>query len=112
MAVPKVRDERLCWLAVRDDLERRSRRRPGVALWWLGNRVAWWWSRWIPREVHDARETPVRRRMADYAFAVQAAARRLDPDERRVLRTTGQVPAWFLDEVERLRRAGDGGGAR
>ena len=30
--MPKVRDERLCWLAVRDELTRRSRRTPGYVL--------------------------------------------------------------------------------
>jgi len=40
-----------------------------------------------------------------YAFAVDDAAQELTPPERVVLRSTGQVPDWFIARVEELRRA-------
>ncbi|TDT98710.1 hypothetical protein EDD99_6941 [Streptomyces sp. 846.5] len=38
--------------------------------------------------------------MADYAIAVDEASNQLSPDERLHLRSTGEVPDWFLADVE------------
>ena len=43
-------------------------------------------------------------KMGDYAIAVDAASGTLTAEERRHLRATGEVPDWFLPDVER--RAG------
>jgi hypothetical protein len=90
-----MRDERLCWLAVRDQLARRVSRRPKVMVTYLLGYL-------MNAERHEAEE----RGLAAYSFAVNDAAAKLSPEERQVLRTSGEVPDWFLGEVERLRRAG------
>jgi hypothetical protein len=79
---------------VRDQLARRVSRRPKVIVAYLMGSL-------MNRERHEAEG----RGLASYAFAVDDAAVRLSPEERQVLRTTGRVPGWFLDEVERLRRS-------
>jgi hypothetical protein len=88
-----MRDERLCWLAVRDELQRRAGRRFGVRLLYLSGAL---WN----RDRHEAENAG----LAAYSFPVSDAAAKLSPEEREVLRSTGQVPPWFLAEVERLRR--------
>jgi len=95
MAPAKVRDERLAWLAVRDDLARRSRGGPFTFLRRvLGNitptRGGFGTDLTVPA---------VSRRMRRYSFAVHDVAQRLDAGEREVLRTTGRVPDWFLGAV-------------
>jgi hypothetical protein len=96
----KVRDERLCWLAVRDQLARHSRTRPTTLLRrLLGNLMPT--RRGLGADVTGG---SVRGRMARYSIAVHEVAQRLDPGERQVLRDTGQVPDWFLPAVRR--RAG------
>ncbi|HEY2672102.1 MAG TPA: hypothetical protein VGJ07_17260 [Rugosimonospora sp.] len=91
----KVRDERLCWLAVRDQLDRRSRRRSVLGRF-LGN--------FTPSGRGfgaDLTRGSVKSRMMRYSFAVEDVAQRLAPEERQVLRETGQVPDWFLGAVEK-----------
>ena len=100
MGVAKVRDERLCWLAVRDELARRSRNRPGTLLRrFIGNLLPT--RRGLGGDVTGG---SVKARMARYSIAVHEVAQRLDPPERQVLRSTGRVPDWFLDAVERRSR--------
>lgn len=91
----KVRDERLAWLAVRDQLNRRSRRRSVLGRL-LGNLT--------PTGTGfgtDLTRGSVKSRMMRYSFAVEDVAQRLSPQERQVLRATGEVPDWFLDAVEK-----------
>jgi hypothetical protein len=91
----KVRDERLAWLAVRDQLSRRSRRRSVLGRL-LGNLT--------PTGTGfgtDLSRGSVKSRMMRYSFAVEDVAQRLTPEERQVLRTTGRVPDWFLGAVEK-----------
>lgn len=93
---PKLTDERLCWLAVRDELRRKARGRGVVALMRI---LAASPGRGRRLRSDDANEL-VADRMRHYAFAVDELAERLDPQERQVLRQTGRVPAWFLGQVE------------
>lgn len=106
MPVPKLRDDRLCWLAVRDQLSRRARRNPLTLLAYVFRRRP----RYVGtnpagvRLVDNALGEPAGRdiargRMRRYAMAAYEVSARLNPDERQVLRTTGQVPAWFLPAV-------------
>jgi hypothetical protein len=95
MAPPKVRDERLAWLAVRDELARRSRRGPFTFLRRVFGNLA-------PTGTGLGTDVTVpsrNRRMRRYSFAVHDVAQRLDAREREALRTTGRVPDWFLDAV-------------
>jgi hypothetical protein len=103
MAVPKLRDERLCWLAVRDELARRSRRRPLSMLWLALTGVLGFGG-----TANRSRHAAASRSLSGYSFAVDQAARKLTLEERQVLRSTGKVPDWFLDEVETLRKADRG----
>jgi hypothetical protein len=100
MSVPKLRDERLAWLAVRDELSRRSRSRlatffafigaGGVRLGGIRGRTR------LAGELHDERITG---KMMRYSVAVDRVSRRLSRDERLHLRDTGRVPAWFMERV-------------
>jgi hypothetical protein len=100
MSVPKLRDERLAWLAVRDELSRRSRSAfvtffaflagGGAIPRFLGSRAS------IASELKRERITG---KMMRYSIAVDRVAARLNKDERTHLRETGRVPAWFLERV-------------
>jgi hypothetical protein len=89
VAPRKLRDERLAWLAVRDELTRRVRRRR-------------MWDTFISLGMAPAatREWESQR-LGRYALKVDRLARDLSESERRVLRETGQAPAWFLPAVLR-----------
>jgi hypothetical protein len=100
VAPPKARDERLAWLAVRDELARRSRSRPMTFLLRIVGNLA-------PTRQglgSDVSSPVVSRRMRRWSFAVHDVAQRLDAEERAVLRTTGQVPDWFLGAVRQRYR--------
>ncbi|GGQ56443.1 hypothetical protein [Kitasatospora griseola] len=100
--VPNLPDERLCWLAVREQLNRKARRR-GV-LGWLtalfGSRDGWEGNYWA-EEAADLRRGTASGKLHAYALAVDTAAEALTAAERAHLRATGEVPAHFLAEVER-----------
>jgi hypothetical protein len=100
-----VTDERLAWLAVRDELERESRRL-GLRGWLLavltgggGGLPSASASRAGPTVGRARWRERTSERMGDYALAVDDVAQQLSDDERRVLRATGQVPDWFLEAV-------------
>ncbi|OKJ07493.1 hypothetical protein [Kitasatospora sp. CB01950] len=100
--VPNLPDERLCWLAVRDQVNRKARRR-GVLGWltalfrprdsWEGNERA--------EDAADLRRETASGKLHKYAFAVDIVAETLTAAERAHLRATGEVPPHFLAEVER-----------
>ena len=105
MAPRKVRDERLAWLAVRDELARRSRNRPLTFLRRIFGNLA-------PTTKGFGQDTtaPVAgRRMRRWSVAVFDVAQRLDAGEREVLRATGRVPDWFLGAVRQRYRQLRGG---
>jgi len=94
-------DERLCWLAVRQELRERTR---GGGIWtWL--RVSGGDLRSARGLGSDMARQRRADRMADHAVAVDQAAQKLNAEERRLLRASGRVPDWFLPEVERLAEA-------
>ena len=93
---PKLRDDRLAWLAVRDRLRRRSRRRGPVG--WVV--VLATFGIWLAVE----RGGRGGRRMAAYSVAVDHVAGYLNDDERARLRIGNILPPWFLFEVERAAR--------
>jgi hypothetical protein len=79
-------DERLCWLAVRDQLNRKLRGSMTMVF------LAYFRG--------SSRGKMISGRMAYYAEAVDELAGQLSAEERRTLRLTKQVPAWFLPRVE------------
>jgi len=93
-------DERLCWLAIQDQLQKRASKLGPLG--WLsafagaGNTR----SRGASRLGGDLRRDKRSNKLGDYAIAVDEAAQRLTTDERRHLRQTGEVPPWFLADVE------------
>jgi hypothetical protein len=127
---PRLTDERLCWLAVADTLRRRK---PSVRWIFigcvvfavsgvlyaarnliLGHAHGKWFLPLLPlgalvgtafmiRGVVSARQMNSAR-MMQYSLAVKAASEKLSDEERMRLRAEGDVPPWFLDEVERQRR--------
>jgi hypothetical protein len=90
MTQEKLTDERLCWLAVRDQLRDQSERSSSGGVFGL-------FSLGRARRIREKADEL----MHEYAFAVDDASRELKPEERHILRQTGQVPAWFLPDVER-----------
>jgi hypothetical protein len=89
VAPRKYRDERLAWLAVRDELSKRvHRRRMWDTVFTLG----------LAPEITRSWESE---RLSRYSLKVDRLAQKLNQDERRVLRETGQAPAWFLIAVLR-----------
>lgn len=94
----KLTDERLCWLAVREHLDRKSSKLGVMGLLniFLGGR-----SRGGTRAAGDIRRGKHDDMMGDYGFAVSDAAQQLTGAERTRLREHGEVPDWFLADVER-----------
>ncbi|GLW69156.1 hypothetical protein Kpho02_14550 [Kitasatospora phosalacinea] len=100
--VPNLPDERLCWLAVREQLGRKAAR-PGV-FGWLSALLAFKGGplgRQSAGLAGDLRRDLASGRLHEYAFAVDGAAETLTAAERAHLRATGEVPDGFLAEVER-----------
>jgi hypothetical protein len=97
-SIPNVTDERLCWLIVREDLRKRTGKL-GALGWFtvlFGGRTP---SR--ARLGGDLRREHASGKMVDYSVAVDAAAQTLSGDERKHLRAVGEVPDWFMADVER-----------
>ena len=94
--VPRVRDERLAWLAVQPKLSRRSNR---PTLFGAIAAVLTFGMSLHKRSRRSAN------RMAVYSVAVDHVAGFLDDAERATLRTDGRVPRWFIGEVERTASA-------
>jgi hypothetical protein len=97
----RLTDERLAWLAVRDHFGALSRRRgvlrtAGLILAFMGGG-----GRSRGAMVAEDQRDAMTGKLGDYAFAVDDAARTLSRDERVRLRATGQVPDWFVPDVER-----------
>ena len=100
-------DERLAFLAAEPALRKLSRP------WWLGlvklftaggasNGVSV--AAGASGALDKARTTSVQqdvrdRRMLDYVVAADVAAQKLNADERKALRATGELPEWFLGAV-------------
>jgi hypothetical protein len=96
MSGPWLTDERLCWLAVRDELNRKARGGSAMFLRIFGASRG----RRAMAAARDATGDIVSNRLRHYAVAVDELAEQLSPEERQTLRMTGQVPAWFLGRVE------------
>lgn len=96
----RLSDERMCWLAVREHCQRRARRLGPFgwfAVFTAGGRLG----RTTARLGGDARRDASSDKLGDYGLACEDAARTLTPAERDHLRKTGEVPDWFLADVER-----------
>ncbi len=126
----RLTDERLCWLAVVETLRRRKPSNRSimiggivfvvcVTLYTLRNVILGqdhgkWFLPLLPggalvgtifiiRGAAFSRRMN-RTRMMEYSLAVKAASEKLTDEDRGRLRVTGDVPPWFLDEVEERRK--------
>lgn len=126
----RLTDERLCWLAVVETLRRRKPSNrwimiggivfvAGAVLYSLrttilGHDHGKWFLPLLPASaligtVFIIRGVAFSRRMnstrmMEYSLAVKAASEKLTGEDRGRLRAVGDVPPWFLDEVERQRK--------
>jgi hypothetical protein len=113
-----MRDETLAWLAVHDQLRRRSKRTfSGIVMSIFGGRgraaardaVTSLRVRTTSRPGMEPPPTnyeqliprPVSAHMVRYSLAVDELAKKLTEAERFTLRATGEVPDWFVPEVYR-----------
>jgi hypothetical protein len=106
--VPRLNDDRLCWLALQDHIEKQSRRL-GFLGWFSalagagsrgsggGRRVGGAAAAGLAADLR--REAGSDKRL-DYAVAVDAASEQLTHEERLHLRATGEVPDWFAADVD------------
>jgi hypothetical protein len=95
-SVPKLTDDRLCWLAVRDHVEKKTSK---VGLFgWMSAMGA---RRGGGRMSGDMRREKMSDEKMDYAIAVDEAAQQLTVTEKDHLRATGEVPGWFLADIDR-----------
>jgi hypothetical protein len=100
--VPQVSDDRLCWLAVRDQVNKKANKLgPFGWLTLLAGSGGRGGGRRACALGGDMRREGRSDTMADFAFAVDEAARQLSAEERKHLRATGEVPDWFLADVVR-----------
>jgi len=98
-ATPKLRDERLCWLAVEDKLERRAKRGTGLLIGFSGMRRRRGRIATGGLAAQDTARGFTSAKMRKFAVAVDTVATRLSAPERETLRATGAVPEWFLADV-------------
>jgi hypothetical protein len=109
-----LRDERLAWLAVRDELARTERRRirsrisaflGGRSLSSARERIAGpRGRRRADQRLGDVDVPPSSTYMVRSSLAVDEVSRRLSDEERMALRATGRVPDWFIPEVRATAR--------
>lgn len=88
------RDDRLAFLAAEPQLRRIARRGGSIksVLAGLG----------VPGGSLGIYGRHARKRMLKLGLACNEAAKRLDAFERLLLQESGELPAWFLPDVERL----------
>jgi hypothetical protein len=98
-------DQRLCWLAAREQLRRRPPGRPARTGF---GEVLSWLNRAVSRVIMPDQNRELRSDQMAAAAVVDDLSRRLTPQERQLLRQTGDVPDWFLPavyaSVEQLRQ--------
>jgi hypothetical protein len=92
VTVPQLSDERLAWLAVRDDLRNRSKSGSYLVII-----LRFLLLRPPPRD--DPGQDATSKQMRRYAIVVDDLSRRLSKEDLATLRATGRVPEWFLPLV-------------
>jgi len=92
VTTPRLSDERLAWLAVRDDLRKRSK--SGSYLIIILRILLL-----RPPARVDPDQDATSKRMRRYAVVVDDLSRQLSKDDRATLRATGRLPEWFLPKV-------------
>ena len=98
MANPDLSTDRLAWLAMREYCEKQSRKRGPFGF--VARAFTTGASRRPSTSSATFRNEIVADRMMDYSLAVDTCARRLSPEECDVLRSSGQLPSWFVPAVE------------
>jgi hypothetical protein len=98
MTVPNLQDERLAWLAVRDDLRNASTTARGLRLMRFARGINCW-SRSGYYAAESVRDDIIEKQMIKYAIAADELVATFSVEERFMLRATGRVPAWYLDAI-------------
>jgi len=101
MPNPGLSVDRLAWLAMRDYCEKQSRK--GGAFGLLGRAFTTGRSRRLSASSSNFRNDISSDRMMDYSLAVDTCVQRLTAEERDILRSSGQLPSWFVAAVEQER---------
>jgi hypothetical protein len=83
VTTPQLSDERLAWLAVRDEIQKMPRQKAFGVKGQFGKLVG----------RNNRSRTVAEER---YATAVDELVRRMCAEDRRILRSTGKVPEWFI----------------
>jgi hypothetical protein len=103
VTAPRLPDERLAWLAARDYCTEKASARTGLKILHSLNLL------FRSRDVRGVRNEGSNEKLKLYAVAVDQLVSRLNQDERQILRTSRQLPPWFLPAVDeaysRLARA-------
>ena len=109
----RLRDEQLAWLAVQDGLRRHDRGRitsrigaflDRRSLRMARERITGLRSDRAGGNLGDVELRPSSPFMVRSSLAVNEVSQRLSDQERSTLRTTGQLPDWFLPEVTSVAR--------
>jgi hypothetical protein len=105
MTMPNMQDERIAWLAVREQLREASTTARGLRLMRFVRGISRSPSGY--ETVESVRDDIIERQMIKYAIAADKLVAKFTIEERFMLRATGQVPAWYLgailDEAKRVR---------
>jgi hypothetical protein len=97
MTMPNLQDERIAWLAVRDELRSRAIKTRGVGLMRFVRGINRSESGY--RTVEGVRDDMVETRMMKFAVAADELVAKFSIEERFMLRAVGRVPEWYLDAI-------------
>jgi hypothetical protein len=95
--MPNLQDERLAWLAVRDDLRARAIRTRGTGLMRFVRGIGRSTDGY--RTVQGVRNDLIETKMTKYALAAEALIEKFTVEEVFMLRAVGRVPEWYLDAI-------------
>jgi hypothetical protein len=97
MAEVSLQDERLAWLAIRDELRQMCTKLPGLKLIRIFGGLNRSQTSHLARRAMS--DDLADRQMTKYALAADELVRKFTHEERHVLRETGQVPQWYIPTV-------------
>jgi hypothetical protein len=97
VAEVSLQDERLAWLAIRDELRETCTQLPGLRLIRIFGGLNRSHTSHLARRALS--EDLAELQMTKYALAADDLVRRFTHEERQLLRETGRVPEWYFSTV-------------
>jgi len=97
MAEASLQDERLAWLAIRDELRETCTKLPGLKLIRIFGGLNRSQTSHLARRALS--EDLAELQMTKYALAADELVREFTYEERQILRKTGRVPEWYFPTV-------------